>query len=391
MPAEVDHAGLEGGDVLGAEVGQRDAAVVLQGAHGGHDDRDVGTQAGLAALDVDELLGAEVGAEAGLGDHDVGQPQAGAGRHHRAAPVRDVGEGTAVHEGRRALQGLDEVGCERVAQQDGHRAVGTELAGGDRGHGPGVADDDVADALLEVGPGLGEAEDRHQLGGHDDVEPVLPGEAVGVAAEAHDHLAQRAVVGVEDPLPGDAADVDVELVAVVHVVVDEGGQQVVGGRDGGEVAGEVQVDLGHRHDLAVAAAGGAALHAEHRAHRRLAQAGDGPVAEAVQRVGQPHRGGGLALAGRGGGERGDEDQPAQRPVGERGEVGQVDLGLVVAVGDQVLLGDAEGVGGHVLDRLQGGCVGDLDVRQHARSSLGGARVCGCGRPRLSGRRRSGPR
>ena len=89
-----------------------------------------------------------------------------------------------------------------------------------------------------------------------------------------------------DALPGDAADVDVERVAVVHVVVDQRGEQVVGGGDGREVAGEVQVDVGHRHDLAVAAAGRAALHAEDRAHRRLAQAGDARLAQPVQRVGE---------------------------------------------------------------------------------------------------------
>ena len=179
-----------------------------------------------------------------------------------------------------------------------HRAVGPEVARGDRLRGAGVADHDVADPPLQVGPRLGEAEDRHQLGGDDDVEAVLAGEAVDVAAQADDHLAQRPVVDVEHPLPGDAAHVEVERVAVVHVVVDQRREQVVGGGDRGEVAGEVQVDVGHRHDLAVAAAGRAALHAEHRPHRRLAQARHRPVPEPVQRVGEPDRRRGLALTGR---------------------------------------------------------------------------------------------
>jgi hypothetical protein len=51
-------------------------------------------------------------------------------------------------------------------------------------------------------------------------------------------------------------------------------QQVVRQRNGVEVAGEVQVDVLHRHHLRVAAAGRAALHAEHRAQRGLAQADD---------------------------------------------------------------------------------------------------------------------
>ena len=50
-----------------------DAAVHLERAHGRDDHRRAGVEAGLAALDVEELLGAEVGAEAGLGDDVVAE------------------------------------------------------------------------------------------------------------------------------------------------------------------------------------------------------------------------------------------------------------------------------------------------------------------------------
>ena len=52
------------------------------------------------------------------------------------------------------------------------------------------------------------------------------GEAVGAATERDGDLAQRLVVHVDDALPGDAADVDVEGVAVVHVVVDQRGSRL---------------------------------------------------------------------------------------------------------------------------------------------------------------------
>ena len=51
----------------------RHAAVVLERADRGHHDHGVGLQAGQAALDVQELLRAQVGAEAGLGDGVVAQ------------------------------------------------------------------------------------------------------------------------------------------------------------------------------------------------------------------------------------------------------------------------------------------------------------------------------
>ena len=64
---------------------------------------------------------------------------------------------------------------------------------------------------------------------------------------------------------------DLRLVAVEAVRVDQRGEQVVRGRDRVHVAGEVEVDVLHRHHLRIAAAGGAALDAEHGAERRLPQ------------------------------------------------------------------------------------------------------------------------
>ncbi len=186
-----------------------------------------------------------------------------------------------------------------------------------------------------------EAEDRHHLGGDHDVEAVLARIAVGGAAERDRDVAQRAVVHVEDALPGDAADVDPELVAVVDVVVDHRREQVVGELDRAEVAGEVEVDVLHRHHLRVAAAGRAALHAEHRAERGLAQADHRLLADVVERVAEADRGGRLALARRRGADGRDQDQLAVRAVLERVEVLEGDLRLVVAVGLEVLVRDAE--------------------------------------------------
>ncbi len=117
-------------------------------------------------------------------------------------------------------------------------------------------------------------------------------------AQPADDVPQGPVVHVHHAVPGDAARVDAEIVGVVEVVVEHGGQQVVGRADGVHVAGEVEVDVLHGHDLGVAAAGRPALHAEAGAHRRLAEADRGPLADAVQPVAQSDARGRLAFAGR---------------------------------------------------------------------------------------------
>ena len=151
-------------------------------------------------------------------------------------------------------------------------------------------------------------------------------------------------------------------------------EQVVRRGDGVEVAGEVEVDVLHRHHLRVAAAGRAALHAEARAERRLAQAQHRLLADVVERVGEADRGGGLALARRRRRDRGDQDQLAVLLVLERLDVVHRHLGLVVAVGLEVLRRDAELFLGDVEDRPLLGGLGDFDVG--FRRSDAARRACG---------------
>ena len=73
-------------------------------------------------------------------------------------------------------------------------------------------------------------------------------------------------------------------IAVVDVVVEGRGEQIMGGGDRVDVAGEVQVDVLHRRYLSIAAARTAALHAEARPQRRLPQTDGGAFANAVERV-----------------------------------------------------------------------------------------------------------
>ena len=123
----------------------------------------------------------------------------------------------------------------------------------------------------------------------------------------------------------------------------------------------MQVDVLHRHHLGVAAAGSTALDAEHGAKAGLTQAEHGLFAQSVHGIGKAHAGGGLALTGRGGADGGDKDQLALlfRVVNQA----VVDLGLVAAVGDHVLIGKAQ-LSGNLRDGLHFGFLCDLDIGFH---------------------------
>ena len=134
-----------------------------------------------------------------------------------------------------------------------------------------------------------------------------------------------------------------------------------------EVAGEMPIDVFHRHDLRVTAARRAALHPEYRA-----QAGSrrqmivflpillsaSPSLTVVVVLPSP-AGVGLKAVTR-------ISLPFVGFVLQAVDVIEVDLGLEVAIGFNACRGDAE-AGGDLSDRLQGGALGDLYVGTHGYS------------------------
>ena len=272
----------------------------------------------------------------------------------------DVGERAAVDERRIVLERLHQVRHQRVLQQDGHRPGSLELLGGDQLARACLGDHHAAEAALQVAQIAGETEHRHDLGGDRDVEAVLTRKAVRHAAQAVDDRAQRTVVHVDHAAPGDAAGVEIELVAPVDVIVDHRREQVVRGADGMEIAGEVQVDVLHRHHLGVAAAGGAALHPEARPERGLTGAAHRPLADPVQGVAEPNRGGRLAFARRGRGDRRDQDQAPVRPIRDLLDEIEADLRDVLAEGLDRRVRDLE-LGRNLGDRQHGRRARYLDV------------------------------
>ena len=73
MANQIGKTGFQRSQVFLVQIGLCTAAVMLQGANGSNDNNGVGIEACIAALDVQEFFGTQVGAEAGLGDHIIAQ------------------------------------------------------------------------------------------------------------------------------------------------------------------------------------------------------------------------------------------------------------------------------------------------------------------------------
>ena len=360
----------------------------LEGADGRDDDRGVGLHAGGAALDVPELLEADVGGESALRDEDLAEAAREAVGDHRALADRDVGERAGVDEDRLALERLHERRVHGADHPRGHRAVDLEVARGDGRAGARPRHDDAAHALAQVREVARDGEDGHDLGRDGDVEAAVHLVAVHLAAAADLDVAQRLRAEVDRPAHVDAGRVDVEapevargeLVVVVVALVlharGEGGHaEVVRVGDRVDVAREAERERREREALGEAAAGGGALDVERRAAGGLADRGDGVAAEDAEALDEAHRRRRLALAERGRGHRGDVDVLGARGVGGRAgdDALRVDLAVAAAVGGELVGTDPEG-GGDVGDGPEFGFggFGDLPVGE-----FGGVEFHGC--------------
>ena len=106
---EMRQAALERREIADAERALVGAALHLERAHRRDEHRGFRVQPADAALDVEELLRAEIGAEARFGDDDVAEREAGARGEDAVAAVRDVAERPGVQDRGAAFERLHEV------------------------------------------------------------------------------------------------------------------------------------------------------------------------------------------------------------------------------------------------------------------------------------------
>ena len=144
--------------------------------------------------------------------------------------------------------------------------------------------------------------------------PDFAGHAVEASAQTDRDVAQGSVVDVEHSAPGDVVEVKAEFVAVEQVGVEHRRAQVVGRGHCVHVTGQVEVELFHRDDLAIATAGRAAFDTEGWPHRRLPQCDGGLLADVAKALAEADGGCRLTFAKRRGGDGRDDDVLGLGPV-----------------------------------------------------------------------------
>ena len=255
----------------------------------------------------------------------------------------NVGKRSAMDNGRGVFQGLHQVGFNGILHQHGHSPFAAQLMYMHRVAVQVAADNNAAEPGFQVFQVLGQAQDGHDFRSHGNGESVLTGEAADFAAQAHYHVAQGTIVHVHNPAPGDLAGIQTQGVAVMDMVIDHGRQQVVGCGNGMHITGKMQVDVIHRYNLGITAAGCTALNTEDRSQGRFPQSYYGLLAHFVQSLGQANAGSGFAFASWGGSNGRNQDQFPIGFVLQAFQHIQGDFGFVVAILYQLFRQDSQAV------------------------------------------------
>ena len=79
------------------------------------------------------------------------------------------------------------------------------------------------------------------------------------SAQSDNNITQLAVIHINNTFPNDPARVDIQSIALLHMVIDHCRKQHVCRCDRMEITCKMQVDIFHRHNLRITAAGCAAL------------------------------------------------------------------------------------------------------------------------------------
>jgi hypothetical protein len=160
---------------------------------------------------------------------------------------------------------------------------------------------------------------------------------------------------------------------VEHAGVDRGGEEVIGSRDGVDIAGQVEVEILHGDHLAVATTRSAALNPKGRTLAGLTNTGKDALAQiSSQSLAETDSGGGLALTQRRGSDGGYIDVLPIGGIFEAVEDLQFHLGLVRAI-ELKLLGEDAQLIGNIQDGLEGSFLGDLDIRRDRGAPMEGSR------------------
>ena len=142
---------------------------------------------------------------------------------------------------RSVFESLKQVGVNGIRQNNSHCAVSLQIGGGDCLTIVVQTDNNLRQTFAQVLKGGCQRKNHHDFRGTGNIKSGLSGHAVNTLTQTDYDVAQGAVVHVDNAAPLDSTGVETQVITLVQVVIDHGGQKVVSRGNGVEITGQMQI------------------------------------------------------------------------------------------------------------------------------------------------------
>ena len=116
---------------------------------------------------------------------------------------------------------------------------------------------------------VSQTKNSHNLRRNRDDKVIFSYHSVHLASQTDDNVTEDTVVHIHAAFPDDLPRINSKLIALLDMVVQKSRQEIVGGGNCMEITGKVQIQILHRHNLRVSAAGCTSLDSKTRSKGRL--------------------------------------------------------------------------------------------------------------------------
>ena len=212
--------------------------------------------------------------------------------------MSDVCKRATVDNCRNIFQSLNKVRFNSIFQESCHCTVSIDLTCGNSFACIVISNDDFAQAFFQIAKTGCQAKNCHNFGSNGNVKAVLTRYAMSFATQTNNDVTEFTVVHINNAFPNDTARVNIESIALLHMVVYHCRKEHMSRSNSVEVTGEVQVNIFHRNYLGVTATSSATLYAHARTEGRFTQCYDNAFVDFSQALCQADSSGRFTFASR---------------------------------------------------------------------------------------------
>ena len=212
--------------------------------------------------------------------------------------MSNISKWAAMNQGRSSLQGLYQIWLNSILKQESQSTGYIQLLSSNSTAITAVSYDDFSQTLLHILQIAGQAKNGHHLRGYGNIEACLSWYTMSLATKTNDHIAERSVVQIQNPLPSYTAYINIQRIALLDVVIYNCCQQIVGCCNSMKITSKMQVNVLHRNYLGIPAASSAALQTKTWPQGWLTESYRNLVSQLVESISQAHTGSGFTLTSR---------------------------------------------------------------------------------------------